>query len=721
MTLSTPTFEQSRFVSYTGIKWSGVLKGIAKSQEPLQPVFEAFTNSIESIKLRQEKGDVFEPFIYITLNFNPGIEGEGVELVSIEVEDNGVGFDAENYQRLITFKDDTKGFNNRGSGRIQFVHFFQYAQYYSTYTTLDELEKKTIILSKESPFIGANSLVYLDSSQVVDPSEQVSTKLILDTPIVARDRNYYSGLSLEDVKNALISHYILSLCSIRDALPDIKLFYSVAGSVVDRNSIVVDDIPVPTSDEFSVDIPKCKISDDMKRIEPVPDSAVNIHITPFKIPSEKLERSEIKITSKGEISDSAKIKVTCMDPDAEIDGNRYLFLLSSDYFDNLEGDERGNIDILDKTEFKKMAKSSGAIDEQIVINDIQDAVNEKALNIYSEIASRKEAFKLTVDKLKRDYLLSDEALEDVSMCDSVEEVLKKAYNYDAKVVAHQQAVYEKSIKDLSSIDPSSKDYKDSLSQIVDELVESIPIQNRVTLSKYVARRNMVINLLGMILGRMTAVQTSSLRNEDEKLLHNLIFKQHSNNPLESDLWLINEEYMYFKGVSESLLSKIKVDGKDLFKSTFSEEEERYLTSLGENRLKMRCDILLFPAEGKCVIIEFKNPDVNVSDHLDQITKYAYFIRNFANDEFKIQSFYGYLIGEGIEPRDVRSADGDFETAPNNEYMFRPRKRIPDDSGANVDGYLYTEVMKFSSLKKRAEIRNKAFSDRLLNVENQSKD
>ena len=311
-------------------------------------------------------------------------------------------------------------------------------------------------------------------------------------------------------------------------------------------------------------------------------------------------------------------------------------------------------------------------------------------------------------------MLSDEALEDVSMCDDVEEVLKKAYNYDAKVVAHQNAVYEESIKRLSDIDPSSSDYEDSLSQIVNDLVESTPIQNRVTLSKYVARRNMVINLLGMILGRMTTAQTSSQRNEDEKLLHNLIFKQHSNNPLESDMWLINEEYMYFKGVSESQLSKVKVDGKDLFKSTFSEEEERYLTSLGENRLKMRCDILLFPSEGKCVIIEFKNPDVNVADHLNQISKYAYFIRNFANDDFKIQSFYGYLIGEGIEPRDVRSADGDFETAPKNEYMFRPRKKIPDESGANADGYLYMEIMKFSSLKRRAEIRNKAFSDRLLN-------
>lgn len=224
---------------------------------------------------------------------------------------------------------------------------------------------------------------------------------------------------------------------------------------------------------------------------------------------------------------------------------------------------------------------------------------------------------------------------------------------------------------------------------------------------------MVIELMGRILKRMTETQEVSKRNEDEKLLHNLIFKQHSENPLNSDLWLINEEYMYFKGTSESQLSKVEIDGVKVFRDEFDVEEQRYLTSLGENRMSMRTDVLLFPSEGKCVIIEFKNPNVNVSECLNQITKYAYFLRNFTNPQFKFVTFYGYLIGESVERRDVRSADGDFIAAPNLDYIFRPRKNIPDDSGANLDGSLYMEVLKFSVLKERAEIRNKAFIDRIL--------
>ncbi len=103
-----------------------------------------------------------------------------------------------------------------------------------------------------------------------------------------------------------------------------------------------------------------------------------------------------------------------------------LFLLKSAYFDSLDGDERGNIEIIDKTEFKKRAKAQGYIEEQIVLNDIQEGVNNKASEIYEEISIQSNQFKERLEKLKRDYLLSEEALSDISLCDSVEEVFKKS-------------------------------------------------------------------------------------------------------------------------------------------------------------------------------------------------------------------------------------------------------------------------------------------------------
>ena len=713
--------DNTKFVAYNDLRWSGVLKAIPKSPNILQPLFEAFTNSLESIRLRQQNGDKFESYIKIIMDYNSTLDGKGVDLSSLTIIDNGIGFDKENYKRLITFKDDTKGFNNRGSGRLQMIHSFQTAKYNSVYKENGNIMQREFILSKIHPFLSRNTIVYnVTGPSITDGEKQIETILTMSQPLLPKDAKEFAKLGSDDIKKALLNHYMLALCNIKDNLPHIEISYCVAREIVDCDLIEKDDIPDPTQKDIVVSVPLCRISEDMKRVENVADSEVSINILPYKIKSENLVSSEIKITSKGEISETTKIRLTCIDPNAILDGSRYLFLLSSEYFDNLDGDERGNIEIIDKTELKKRAKAQGYIEDQIVLNDIQDIVNSKACEIYSEISVTNEEFKHTLKKLKEDYLLSEEALAEVSVSDSIDDVFKKAYNYDAKLMAQQSAKYERSVQSLNLLNPISDDYQKKLSDIVEQLVESIPLQNRANLSKYVARRKMVIELMGKILNRITETQELAKRNEDEKLLHNLIFKQHNENPLESDLWLINEEYMYFKGASESQLSKVTINGERIFKDEFSNEEQEYLTSLGENRMKMRTDILLFPTEGKCVIIEFKNPDVNVSDCLNQITKYAYFLRNFAKPQYKFLTFYGYLIGESVQSRDVRSCDGDFISAPNLDYIFRPRKNIPDDSGTNQDGSLYMEVLKFSTLKERAEIRNRMFIEKLLGKKSEDK-
>lgn len=214
-----------------------------------------------------------------------------------------------------------------------------------------------------------------------------------------------------------------------------------------------------------------------------------------------------------------------------------------------------------------------------------------------------------------------------------------------------------------------------------------------------------------MLDKKLEVQTTAIRNKDEALIHNLIFSQRADDSSISDLWILNEEFIYFRGNSDIPLKEVTVEGKKLFKTEFTEEENRYLTSLGENRLMKKPDVLLFPAEGKCIIIEFKAPDVNVSDHLTQIERYAYLIRNFTNDEFQIATFYGYLIGEDIEPRDVRASVSAYKHSYHFDYLFRPATDVIGEGGRQ-DGSIYTEVIKYSTLLERAKLRNKIFIDKL---------
>lgn len=702
--------DPAKFVQYDGLRWSGILKSIKKSNDPLQPLFEAFTNSLEAIRLRQRTDSVFIPRVEISFVFSKALYDRPGDLQCISIEDNGIGFNDENYKRLVTFKDDTKGFNNLGSGRIQMIHSFGQVVFDSVYLEGKCMMRRKFALSKAEPFLERNTILYRVEEPVLVERCEVSTTVKMDSPLVQKDANHYAGLKCIDIKNALIRKYLLLFCSIKHSLPLISIRYLVDETEISCERINAEEIPDPTRSDVTVTVPISKISADMDHIEPVDGSMISINVLPYKIDSSILLASEIKITSKGEISETAKIKLTCIDPVDCFDNCRFLFLLRSDYFDSLDGDERGNIEILDKTEFKKRAQAQGDIEEQIVLNDIQNEVNRVACDIYKEINARRKNFYEKLEQLKDKYLLSDSALKSMSLSDSTEEIFKKAYAYDANVLAKENAIFENGVQELNELDPSSDDYQGKLSNIVNKFVESLPLQNRMTLTKYVTRRKMVIELMDMILNSKLHCQNDPSRNVDEKLLHNLIFKQHRNNPLASDLWLINEEYMYFKGTSECPLSKVELDGVRIFKSDLNEEEKRYLTSLEKDRKQMRADVLLFPSEGKCVIIEFKNPKVSLDDCLLQISKYAYFIRNFTTPAFKFLTFYGYLIGERLEKKDIRAADGDFKTAPNLDYLFRPMKYVPDDSGSNQDGTLYTEVIQFSVLKERAELRNKAFID-----------
>jgi hypothetical protein len=312
------------------------------------------------------------------------------------------------------------------------------------------------------------------------------------------------------------------------------------------------------------------------------------------------------------------------------------------------------------------------------------------------------------------FLLNHKTLESlknkINIDDSDESILKKVYAADMKIVAKKDAEIRKQIKKLDDLDTTQDDYQDKLAKQVNDFVKIIPQQNRTVLTQYVARRKLVLELFEKILAKeINKLKNNGRINED--LLHNLIFQQSSDNPEFSDLWLVEEDFIYFKGFSERQLNKIELNGKPIFSTKFTDEEQQYLNSLDEKRLSKRPDVLLFPEEGKCLLIEFKAPDVNVSEHLSQIDFYANLILNYTLENIQITTFYGYLIGENIEDRDVRGHVSSFEHSYHLDYWFRPSQKVTGFDKRS-DGSIYTEVIKFTTLLQRAKNRNKIFIDKL---------
>lgn len=708
----------TKYIQGVGIWYKGELPTIRKKEDtPLQPIYESFTNSLEAILAKSPK-DISKERITISLNVLKGLFSEEInkyDFQRIVIEDTGIGFNDINFRRFVNLRDNQKGFSNRGTGRIQFIHTFDktiISSIYEDKSSSTNYKKRIITLSKNEAFLQKNAIVRLEEEEEI-VSDNTLTTVSFETILDEKEINFYTTLSAEELKEELIRHYLSRFCDLKNRLPIIEIKKLVNGEEDSCINIISEDIPTPDQ-EKNIEVAYSKVANN--KIEQT-NQKETFNLKAFVIPESDLKRNTINLVSKGEVA--KELKIENLLPTEQIGGKRYLFLLSGKYIDERDSDTRGNIDIPLKKDFKKQNTDLLISDEAVLIDDIEEKVNNVIHALYTEIGEKYKEKEKKVEELQELFLLNPKTLKalqnKIRIDDDDEAILRKVYESDAKIIAEKDAEIKKQLEDLESLTPNRDDYQEQLKAKVNEFVKSIPLQNRTALTQYVARRKMVLELFQKILDK----ELVSLKNGgriDEDLLHNLIFQQGSSNPESSDLWIINEDFIYFRGVSESLLKNAKIGDEYLLKNDneLSEEEKEYRMKQGGDAILRRTDILLFPREEKCIIIELKAPDINISDHLNQINRYASLINNLSKDSFNFTTFYGYLIGENIDVDDIIDNDTDFKSAHSLNYIFRPYKRIAGKFG-KTDGSLYTEIIKYSTLLQRAKMRNKIFIEKLENT------
>ena len=691
-----------------GISYLGRIQKITKSTDRLQPIYEAFTNAIEAIK----EISVGEITIQICLNKSLFQDtNENLEFESLIVKDNGVGFNPTEFNRFLNLDDTSKGIGNKGSGRIQFIHYFEKIEFESIYadeSSKTGFKKRLFTLSKNEAFIKNNAIVkHVADDETTE--EWTGTIVRFLNPLDNNERSYFKSISVEEVKESIRNRYLALLCKHRDHLPKISIQRIINGIQESQGTLCKDMIPEIDQDK-DINVKYVKINQEGKVEKTAKIETLNLK--GFKINKMDLPKNGLKITSKGEIAKSYKLE--CLRDDDVIEDFRYLFLLSGSVLDAADTDTRGNLNIPTLDDLKKSHGDPNSLftEEAIVIDEIRESANNTIVQLYPEIPAHNKEKLQEIETLKEMFLLNQDTIREakIKADDTEEEVLEKIYSTDAKLIAKKDIEIKKRIDALNQLIPQKDSYQEELRREVIELTRVIPLQNRTALTQYIARRKIVLTLFQKILNKELEKLHAGGRI-DENLMHNLIFQQSSNAPEESDLWLINEDFIYFKGFSEAPLNELEIDGVKIFDKEFSDEEKRYLNSLGERRLTKRPDILLFPDEGKCIIIEFKAPDVNVADHLNQIDFYASLLRNYTADTFQITTFYGYLIGESIEDRDVRGHVSRFEQSYHLHYWFRPSEPV-NGFDNRQNGSIYTEVIKYTTLLERAKLRNQIFIKKL---------
>lgn len=705
-----------QFIKATGIYYPRELETFRRKKGTyLQPIFEAVTNAWEAIIDKFGSENLNQGRITITLNVSKGLDLENnsvYQIQTIKITDNGIGLDGENLTRLQNLRDPSKNHSNNGTGRVQFLFFFGSTVLESVSNVGDD--KSRIVkatLSCNELFLRNNSIMRLEENEEIDRQDS-NTVLTFNNPLEPKDSKAYGVLTAALLKNDIINHSLARFCDNRDKLPQITIERYVNQELDGTETIVADNIPVPDKEE-DLEVKYATIKD--KKIVRT-DQSESFHIRSFAVPEHKMDGNRLYMVSKGELGNT--LPLDNLSEKETIDGNRYMFLLSGSYLDARDSDDRGNISLVKEKELKKLYKDGDSVfqNEQFILQEnLVDEVNHKISTIY-EVFSQKELEKENnINELQEMFLLDpatvDSIRSKVKKSTTDAEILKMVYESEVAKVADLDASIKEAVQSVEALDPSKPEYQAKLKELVDDFSVKIPEQNKSALTKYIARRKLVLELFDKVLHN----ETDALRGGeriDEDVLHNLIFKQHSNNPQGSDLWLLDDQYLYFEGCSEKELNKIKINGTNLLKQELTDEEKAYKIRQEKKDIgARRPDILLYPAEGKCVIVEFKAPDVDVSEHLDQINRYAMIIHNLSDPKFSINTFYGYLVGENIDYDSVQESNPYFKEAANLGFIFRPNLPVPGRFG-HQEGDLYTEIIKYSELLKRAQNRNRVFIEKL---------
>jgi hypothetical protein len=101
-----------KYITANGISYAGTLPKIKKKEDvSLQQIFEVFTNTLESIKLRLFGEPDVKSKIEIKLFHNRNLLSEQdskLEFDRLEIIENGIGLNDKEFQQHISMHDDGK-------------------------------------------------------------------------------------------------------------------------------------------------------------------------------------------------------------------------------------------------------------------------------------------------------------------------------------------------------------------------------------------------------------------------------------------------------------------------------------------------------------------------------------------------------------------------------------------------------------------------------------
>ena len=693
----------------------GGLKNTRIKPDPYVVIDELVSNAIDSYLIRKAYQPKVEGLkVRISVEFFDRVLGEEQVDFKITCTDNGVGFGDGMVKAFVTkdttFKDDLTidGIAKcRGSGRIQFLHYFHRLKVDSQYLEGSELKRRSLLVDVDVKEIDENSF-----KDEAPKSTEIKTELALE--VIKSDiyERFFKGHNLrEEFSAEAMRHHVMfsslqRLVSLRKTLGTFTFEFDTKYLNQKESSTLTQD-QLPQIDSVAVmDVPYKDLNGNET------DVKERFTLTHFKLDATKYKalKNSIALCAKSSVVKdvTGKYLKTKSYENNDIKGFYHIVLIESDYLNDRVNVQRDNFDIPTETGNDDLYQS-----QYISWDQIYDAIDDAIQTwITPPDWDKEELVKNVAQIYGVSKKMISEAKVRVQFGDSEEKVAKRVLNsYQDKIIQDTSEIFN--IKEeIGGLDPTTKEFRNKVNEISWRYTASLKTIDMANLSQLVIRRAAIIEVLGMAIAKTLKVQTDKKgRREDEKVIHNIFFPtgKDIHEAPEHDIWLLNEEYQYFEYISsDKALSKIAWDGGLLFDAGIDEEMDKLLKANIDGNKAKRPDIAIFTKEGAAIIIEFKSPAESLDAHKDDLMEYAQLLA--AKSKGRLKRFYGYLIGTHLNENRMTgytkfpSDRGWFST---NHITVYPQGQPPQSLGE-----LYSEVLFYDDIVERATKRLDVYKERL---------
>lgn len=699
----------------------GSLKNTGVNRNVYIVIDELLSNAIDSYLIRKDQNKFSES---LSVNFQIELFDKELDLnevdghksydLKISCTDNGAGLADDQTKAFVTkdtsFKDDLKieGVGKcKGSGRIQYLHYFSKLDVESIFFSEGLYKKRTLHFTDAQKEIDENSFI-VEEVEKQDLKTSITLNLlkseIFQKFIFSLDlRELFSSGTL---KNYVLVSFLQRLVSLKEKLGEFNIsFETKYKNNIEKLALAPKDLPEITLTE-EIEIPVNNDRDNrIVKTEKFLISQYKLSKTAYDLP-----KNLVALCAKASVVKpiTKKYLKTRTLENNSLDGFYHIILVESEYLDDNVNLLRDGFNIPVNSDSKDLF-----LKNLISYEEIYDSIDEKISEMLAPPDWDRETI---VEGVSDKFGISPSMISDVDVRikygDSVVDVSKRVLKkYQERVIKDTSDIFDIR-EEIEQLEPDSSDFREKINYLAWRYTSSLKSIDMTNLSQLVVRRSAMIDILFMAINNELNVQKNDdgVKRKDEKLIHNIFFPtgKDTSEVVDHDIWLLNEEYQYFDYISsEKALSTISWDDESLlFESDVDEELQNILQKNYESNSLKRPDIAIFNKEGAAIIIEFKAPNVNMDEHVPDLMEYSQLLAAKSNG--KLKKFYGYLIGSSANPNRITAPYNSF---PNGKGWFGTQP-IKDHTTGNTLGELYSEILYYDDIAQRALKRIEVYKERL---------